>query len=283
MQLLTGLRHLGVLLSYPRPARGPGPGQQEPQHGTHRHSYTATVPTNPLSPDLTNQTRRPVALVTGATRGLGRSIAEALASDHHLLIGGREADTVQGVVNALPSAAPFVANLTDEQETERASAGVGRLDVLIHCAGIIPPADVSLRDAWRRVLETNVVAVAHLTDLLLPTLRQSVGLVVVINSGSGLNAYGDTGGYSGSKFALTSFADGLREAERGRVRVSSVHPGRIDTDMQRELQSRAGRSYVETEHLTADAVAAVVRTVVDCPVECLVESVTVRPWARLPR
>ena len=110
-------------------------------------------------------------------------------------------------------------------------------DRLIHCSGIIPPADVSLRDAWRRVLETNVVAVAHLTDLLLPTLRQSVGLVVVINSGSGLNAYGDTGGYSGSKFALTSFADGLREAERGRVRVSSVHPGRIDTDMQRELQS----------------------------------------------
>ena len=172
MQLATGMRHLGVLLSYPRPATGPGPGQQEPQHGTHRHSYTATVPTNPLSPDLTNQAQRPVALVTGATRGLGRSIAEALASDHHLLIGGREADTVQGVVNALPSAAPFVANLTDEQETERASEGVGRLDVLIHCAGIIPPADVSLRDAWRRVLETNVVAVAHLTDLLLPTLRQ---------------------------------------------------------------------------------------------------------------
>jgi len=127
------------------------------------------------------------------------------------------------------------------------------------------------------VLEVNVVGVVHLTDLLLPALRASSGLVIFVNSGAGLRAMGDTSGYSASKFALTSFADGLRESERGHVRVASLHPGRVDTEMQRDLQARAGRTYRASDHLTADSVAAVVRAIVDAPPEAVLESVSIRP------
>lgn len=220
---------------------------------------------------------RPIALVTGGSRGIGRAIVAELADTHHVLVGGRDEAAVGAVVGELTSAAAFVADLSDEASTVRAAAAVDRLDVLVHCAGVMPPLGVSLREAWRAVLEVNVVAVAHLTDLLLPRLRAAEGLCVFINSGSGLNARGDTGGYSASKFALTSFADGLRDSERGRVRVASVHPGRVDTDMQRELQGRRGRDYRPEEHLTAEAVAAVVRGIVEAPPSAVIETVVIRP------
>lgn len=219
---------------------------------------------------------RPVALITGATRGIGRAIAGRLASTHRLLIGGRSPQAVQKVMGALPHAQPWVCDLADEGATVLAAEQVDRLDVLIHSAGILPPADSALRESWRSVMELNVIAVAHLTDLLLPSLRQAQGLVVLINSGSGLNARSDLTGYAASKFALTAYADGLREAERGRVRVASIHPGRVDTDMQRQLQSQLGHPYEPSDHMPVEAVASAVQMAVNCPPSAVVETLSIR-------
>lgn len=220
---------------------------------------------------------RPVALVTGATRGIGRELVAVLGRTYHVLVGGRDEAAVGRVVDTLPSAAGFVADLADGVETARAAAGLDRLDLLVHCAGILPPSDSELREAWRRVLEVNVVAVAHLTELALPHLREARGQVVFVNSGAGLSAGRDTSGYSASKFALTSYADAVREAERGRVRVTSVHPGRVDTDMQRDLQARFGRPYDAAEHLPVVAVVAAVMAAIDAPAGAVMDCVVIRP------
>ncbi|MFZ0529350.1 MAG: SDR family oxidoreductase, partial [Propionicimonas sp.] len=169
---------------------------------------------------------RPLALVTGGSRGIGRAVAEILSPTHHILVGGRDAARVAEAVAALPSAEPFVADLTDETALAAATSGIGQLDVLVHSAGRVafgPVADSSTAE-WRDLLDLNVVAPATLTRLLLPALRSAGGLVVFLNSGAGLSASPGFSAYAASKFALTALADALRGEERGRVRVTSVHP-----------------------------------------------------------
>ncbi|MEL4358670.1 MULTISPECIES: SDR family oxidoreductase [unclassified Luteococcus] len=222
---------------------------------------------------------RPVALVTGASRGIGLAIARRLADSHHILVGGRTDEAVRPVVDELPSAAPFVCELTDERGTAEAVAMVERLDVLIHSAGIGRSGDVgeSTREQWREVFELNVFAVADLTRLLLPRLREARGQVITINSGSGFHSGPGGGLYSGSKFALRALTDALREEERGTVRVSSIHPGRVDTDMQVELQAEKGRPYVAEEHLRPESVAEAVALAVYASPEAMVEELSIRP------
>ena len=169
---------------------------------------------------------RPVALVTGASRGIGRKIAEALSPTHHVLVGGRDAAAVAEVVASLDSAEPFVVDLTDEVGLGAAVAGIDRVDVLVHSAGLVafgPLADSSTAE-WRSLLELNVIAPAALTRLLLPALRAANGLVVFINSGAGLTANKGFSLYSASKFALTALADSLRAEEHGRVRSPHCIP-----------------------------------------------------------
>lgn len=224
-------------------------------------------------------TDRPVALVTGASRGIGRAIAQALSPTHHVLVGGRDADLVAQVVAGLESAEPFAVDLTDEPAVARAVAGLDRLDVLVHSAGLVsfgPLADSTTAE-WRELLELNVVAPATLTRLLLPALRAAHGLVVFLNSGAGLTAHRGFSLYSASKFALTALADAVRQDERGHVRVTSIHPGRVATDMQAQLTALEGTPYVPDAHLDPAEVAKAVRVAVDLPPDASLDSLRINP------
>ncbi|WP_420366306.1 SDR family oxidoreductase [Curtobacterium sp. L3-7] len=222
---------------------------------------------------------RPVALVTGATRGIGRAIAADLGRTHHVLVGGRTADAVDAVVAELPSASPFVGDLGAGDVPELPA----RLDVLVHSAGVEQGNRIAdtPRSTWEAVFATNVFAVAELTRLALPALRASRGIVVTINSGSGFVSGPGGGVYGASKFALRAFTDALREEERPNgVRVSSVHPGRTDSDMQRALTEKLGESYDTEYFLAPEDVADAVRTVVDLPARGMIETLSIRPTRR---
>ncbi len=224
-------------------------------------------------------TSRPVALVTGGSRGIGRAVAQALSPTHHILVGGRDADLVAQVVAVLESAEPFAVDLTDEAALAGAVAGIERLDVLVHSAGLVafgPLADSTTAE-WRDVMELNVVAPATLTRLLLPALRAAHGLVVFLNSGAGLTAHRGFSLYSASKFALTALADALRMDERGRIRVTSIHPGRVATDMQAQLTALQGMPYIPDAHLDPGEVAKAVRVAVDLPADASIDSLRINP------
>jgi len=222
---------------------------------------------------------RPVVLVTGASRGIGRAIALALSPTHHVLVGGRDTDAIADVVRELESAEPFVADLTNEAAVTAAVAGIDRLDVLVHSAGAVAygPLIDSTTAEWRELMELNVIAPATLTRLLLPALRAAHGLVIFLNSGAGLTANRGFAVYAASKFALTALADALRADERGRVRVTSIHPGRVATDMQARLTSLEGMPYIPDAHLDPDDVARGVRLAVDLPPDASLDALRINP------
>ncbi|WAL65670.1 SDR family oxidoreductase [Amycolatopsis cynarae] len=223
---------------------------------------------------------RPLALVTGASRGIGAAIARALAPTHRLLLGGRDTEVLSLQAAELPEAEPWPVELTDPDAVREAAGRIERLDVLVHSAGLAELGTVERTeaDSWRRQFEVNVVAVVELTRLLLPALRAAGGHVVVINSGSGRTARAGWGAYAASKFAARAFADTLRaEEERNGLRVTSVFPGRTDTEMQQAVIAAEGKEYAPGEYLRPESVAAAVLSAVAATSDAHPAEIILRP------
>lgn len=223
----------------------------------------------------------PTYLITGANRGIGRAVADALAGDDLLLLG-RDADALSKTCAELPSARPIVADLAEPDGLEAALAGVAlpeSLDGIVHSAGIAVNgdlADLTPQD-WTRQLTVNVTAVAELTRLLVDRVHAAEGTVVLVNSGAG-RAVKRTGGaaYAASKHALVALAAGLRLETPG-IRVSTVYPGRVATEMQQELRAYEGEEYVEEDYVQPATVARVVVDVLRLPADACIEDVAVMP------
>jgi len=219
----------------------------------------------------------PTALITGASRGIGAAIADALAPTHSLLLAGRPSLALQSTAERL-GATPLPLDVTDADTIQDATSTIGELDVLVHNAGVSLPGRVadSTADQWRSTFEVNVIGAVAVTLALLPALRSAHGQVVFINSGSGRKASENMASYSASKFALRAFADSLRVSEPD-LRVTTVYPGRTDTDMQRELSSFEGGDYDADRFLRADTVAAAVAQAINTPPDGHLYEVILRP------
>jgi len=196
--------------------------------------------------------RHPLALVSGASTGLGRHLAESLADDGwHVLAGVRSAaagDELRSAGHSLLE--PVGLDVTDEAAVEAAAARVdavgGRLDAVVANAGIGigGPMELVSPDDLRRVLEVNVVGAHAVVRAVLPALRRARGRVILMSSVSGRVAMPCVGPYAASKFALEAIGDALRrEVRHLGVRVTLVEPGPIDTPIWHkaieEIEARA--------------------------------------------
>lgn len=219
----------------------------------------------------------PTAMITGASRGLGAAIATALAPTHTLFLAGRPSAQLDAVASEF-GATTWPVDLTDVAGIEAVVEPIVSLDVLIHNAGTAFPARVaeSTVDEWQDTLQVNVVGAVALTLALLPALRAAGGHVLFVNSGSGINASPGLASYSASKFALRSFADSLR-ADEPSLRVTSVHPGRIATEMQEGLVAYEGGEYDPSRFLSPESVAKVIADAVHSPPDAHIHEVIVRP------
>ena len=186
----------------------------------------------------------PTALITGASRGLGRALAASLAADGwRLVLDARTAADLDAAAAALaPAAAEVVAivgDVTDAGHRRELTAAAGeRLDLLVLNASTLgtsplPPLAGYDLDALRAVLDTNTVAPLALTQLLLPALRAARGRVLAVSSDAALGAYGGWGGYGASKAALDQLANVLG-AEEPDLRVYAVDPGDMRTVMHQD-------------------------------------------------
>jgi NAD(P)-dependent dehydrogenase (short-subunit alcohol dehydrogenase family) len=184
---------------------------------------------------------RPVALVTGASAGLGLALAHGLADrGWRLVIDARGSDALQLAAGSLPGDVVAVAgDVTDPRHREdlvAAVAGLGRLDLLVNNASYLGPspqpalADYPL-DELRRVYEVDVVAPIAITQHLLPHLETSGGIVLNISSDAAVEAYQGWGGYGSAKAAL-DHAGAVLAAEHPGLAVYAVDPGDLRTAMQ---------------------------------------------------
>ncbi len=233
---------------------------------------------------------KPTVVITGASRGIGRAAAEALKDDFHLILTARNAEPLRELAQSLPSAeaieidmanpAAIDAGITELREAGALESGAGGIVGLVLSAGVLVSGRIEELTAedWNRSLTLNVTAPALVASKLLPELREGRGTVVFINSGSGFTSKADGGAYSASKFALRAVSDALRDEEREHgVRVSSVHPGRVATDMQRELRAHEGGEYVEADYVAPETVGQAIRTAITAGPEASVDVLSVRP------
>ena len=229
----------------------------------------------------------PTHLITGAGAGIGAAVAKALAGrgDELVLVGRNEARADQ-LREEYAGCRTLVADLSEPMALADALAEQelpGRLDSLVHVAGVVELGPVSEQSAtvWRRTMDVNVLAPAELTRLCLPALRASRGHVVLVNSGAGLRANPGWSSYAASKHALRALADSLRGEERqAGVRVTSVFPGRVATAMQAKVHDQEGKEYDPSEWIAPESVATAVLTALDLPRDAEMTDVTVSPGPR---
>jgi NADP-dependent 3-hydroxy acid dehydrogenase YdfG len=223
---------------------------------------------------------RPLALVTGASRGIGAAIARAIADTHRVLLGGRDRRALEELAGSLPDAVPFPVDLAEPESLRAATEHIDALDVLVHSAGVvtIAPLHQTPVQVWRQTLDLNVIAVAELTRVLLPALRVARGQVVLINSGAGKRVSPNWGSYGASKFALRGYAEALRaEEEPHGVRVTTIYPGRTATDMQRDVRTAEGGDYDPDAYLRPETVADAVVFALRTPRDGQLTELTLRP------
>jgi NADP-dependent 3-hydroxy acid dehydrogenase YdfG len=228
---------------------------------------------------------RPLALVTGASGGIGGAIVRDLARTHRVIAIGRNADALARLASET-GAEPQVVELTDAAAIERLAAGLERLDVLVHAAAIadVRSVEQATEDDWERQLRINVISPALLTRATLPLIRRTQGTIVFIGSGSGTRPSAGSAIYTASKFALRAIADVLRlDEEQHRVRVVTVAPGPTDTAMQRTMVADAGGTYDPEVYIRPHSVAREVRHVVDAPADVQITDVAIRPRVEVRR
>jgi NAD(P)-dependent dehydrogenase (short-subunit alcohol dehydrogenase family) len=184
----------------------------------------------------------PIALITGASRGLGRAAAHALARrGWSLIVDARRADDLAGAMRGLADVVMVPGDVTDPGHRAGLAAAVGRaggLDVLVNNASRLGPSPQPLlRDyplhELGRVYDTNVIAPLALIQLVTAPLAAAAGTIVNVSSDAAVEAYPGWGGYGSSKAALDQLTAVLA-AEEPSLRCYAFDPGDMRTDMHQQ-------------------------------------------------
>ncbi|MHB8505905.1 MAG: SDR family NAD(P)-dependent oxidoreductase, partial [Acidimicrobiales bacterium] len=232
---------------------------------------------------------RPVAVVTGASSGIGAASARALAAaGWHVVLGARRASRLEALAGELgrEAATALSLDVTSEASVEDFLRSVSECRLVVHCAGgalgldRIVDADL---EKWRTMYETNVLGVLRVTRGLLPALVASGdGQVVVIGSVAAFEPYPGGAGYNAAKAGAAALCDVLRLESLGQpLRVCEIDPGMVATEFSVVRfggdAERAEAVYRGMTPLTAEDVAEVVAFVAGRPAHVDLDRIVMRP------
>lgn len=195
-----------------------------------------------------------VALVTGASSGIGEVTALALAEQGiRVAIAARRKDRLENLVKRISQvggqALALAADVTDEQQVQemvrRTQEEWGRIDILVNNAGLMllgPIAGANTED-WRRMVSTNLLGLLYATHAVLPLMQaQRSGHIVNISSVAGRVARAGSGVYNATKWGVGAFSEALRqECVQDHIRVTVIEPGAVATDLASHITNPAAR------------------------------------------
>jgi NADP-dependent 3-hydroxy acid dehydrogenase YdfG len=229
---------------------------------------------------------RPVAVITGASSGIGAATARALAAQgYEVVAAARRVDRLEALAAEIDGRAQRL-DVADPDSVAELAEAVPDAAVLVNNAGgalgLEPVAEAD-EEQWREMYETNVLGVMRVTKALLPALeRGEGGHIVIVGSVAGVEVYPGGGGYTAAKHAANAVARTLRLELLGRlVRVSEVAPGMVDTEFSLVRfggdAERASQVYEGVTPLSPEDVADVIAYVVTRPSHVDVDYVSVKP------
>lgn len=229
-----------------------------------------------------------VVLVTGASSGIGRAMARAVAAEGaKVALVGRSAERLQAVASDIgKDALALAADLTEPGEVDRVVsetiARFGRIDILLPNAGLYIPGDVAEGDpdAWDELMAINVNSVFRLARAVLPgMIERNGGHIVITSSVSGHQAIHWEPIYSASKHAIQSFVHGLRrQVAKHNIRVGEVAPGVVLNELWGYNDPAAIAAKVETrEGLRSEDVADAVLYMLTRPANVTIRDLVILP------
>ncbi|WP_156758067.1 SDR family NAD(P)-dependent oxidoreductase [Actinokineospora pegani] len=230
-----------------------------------------------------------VAVVTGASAGIGAATATALAgAGFEVVLGARRLDRLRRVADSVGGRA-LELDVTSQESVDAFSAALGRVDVLVNNAGGalgLDRVDEADLDRWRWMFEANVLGTLRMTKALLPALLESGdGHVVTITSIAAVEVYDGGAGYTAAKHAQSALHRTLRGELLGEpVRFTEVLPGMVETEFSLTRfdgdTARAEAVYQGIDPLTAADVAEVVAFAVTRPAHVNLDQIVMKPRAQ---
>jgi NADP-dependent 3-hydroxy acid dehydrogenase YdfG len=244
---------------------------------------------------MTGKLEDKVAIITGASSGIGQATAIALAAaGAKVVIAARREDRLHAVAKQITDnggqALPVIADVTDEGQShnliQKAHTEFGQIDILVNNAGIalIGKIDGADTSEWRRMIDINVLGLLYTTHAVLPILKsQQSGHIVNISSVAGRFARAGMGIYNVTKWGVNAFSEALRqEVSKDHIRVTIIEPGIVNTEINDYITDPAAKQNFEERRkaitpLESEDIAAAIVYAVTQPQRVNVNEILIRP------
>jgi hypothetical protein len=233
-----------------------------------------------------------VVLITGGSTGIGAETARLLASrGAKVAIAARRKDKLDEVVAAIVAgggaARAYSLDVTDKKQVEAVVAAVvadfGKLDVLINNAGLMPirPMAEVNTDEWDAMIDVNLKGTLYGIAAVLPRfMAQEKGHIINLSSVAGTKVFAPGGTvYSGTKFAVSAISEGLRQEVGDKIRVTSIAPGAVDSDLKHSTSGTSAETVLDfyKQAIPAAAVARAIAYAIEQPADVDINEIVLRP------
>lgn len=240
---------------------------------------------------MTTETATPrVAVITGASSGIGEATARALhAAGHIVVLLARRADRINTIATELGDRAIAIpADVTDRDSitaaAERVLAELGGADILINNAGImlLGPFSAEQRDDYRQMIEVNLMGAVTTAEVFLPQLRAAdAGDIINISSVAGRTARAGNGVYAATKWGINGWSESLRQELLPQIRVTLIEPGVVDTELPHHTTHGQTKTVINDLYakatVTADDIAEVIAFTLARPRHLAINEILLRP------